>query len=205
MSDNPLTDEQKKRLTEISKLGPEEQQKVLPDFLKTLSKEQVEFLQKQQSRCPFCSIVKKEIKTFIVYEDESVMAILDINPANKGHVLLFPLEHTETLMDLKDVDHIFRVAKKINDAVVKGLGVTGTNIFIANGQVAGQMTPHFMIHIIPRVEGDGVNFAWDAKKFSEGEMEEAAGLIKSNIKEEVVEAVEEKDSGEVYKLFERVP
>jgi histidine triad (HIT) family protein len=201
---NPLSEEQQKKLLEISKLEPEKQKLEWVEFSKTLSKEQIEFLQKSQTKCVFCSIVKKEVKGYVVYEDESVMGVLDINPANKGHVILFPLEHVESLTDLKDVDHIFSVAKKISNAMLKGLGVSGTNIFVANGQVAGQLVPHFVIHIIPRSEGDGVNFVWNAKKFSEEEMEEAAKLIKSNLGEEVVE-VEEKKSKEVYNAIERIP
>lgn len=201
---NPLSPEQQKKLLEISKLSPDEQQKEWAVFAKTLSKEQIEFLQKGQSKCPFCSIGKKEIKSYIVYEDESVMGVLDINPANKGHVILFPLEHVENLVDVKEVDHIFSVAKKISEAMVKGLGVKGTNIFVANGQVAGQLVPHFVIHIIPRSEGDGVNFVWDAKKLTEGEMEEAAQAIKGNLVEEIVEEPEEVDK-RVYKEIQRIP
>jgi histidine triad (HIT) family protein len=208
LSENPLSPEQQNKLLEISKLKPEEQQVEFSNFIKTLNKEQIEFLKKQQMRCPFCSIGKKEIKSLIVYEDESVMGILDINPANKGHVILFPLEHVKTLMDLKDVNHIFSVAKKLNEAIIKGLDVKGTNILVSNGQIAGQVTPHFVIHIIPREEDDGLNFVWGAKKFSEDEMEEAAKLIRKNLSEE--EVVEEKpDVGEtanhIYKSIERIP
>ena len=189
---------------EISKLGQEEQQKELNEFLKTLSEEQVEFLKKSQGKCPFCAIGKKEIKSFVVYEDESVMGVLDINPANKGHIILFPLEHTESLLDLKDVEHIFNVAKKLNEAMIKGLGVKGSNVLVSNGAVAGQVTPHFVIHIIPRDEGDGLNFMWSGKKFSEDEMEEAASLIKKNLGEE--EEIEEtKEAKEIYKEIERIP
>ena len=201
--ENPLTEEQQKRLVEISKLDPESQKKEWNEFVKTLSKEQVEFLQKQQTRCPFCSIIKKEIKAYVVYEDENVMGVLDINPANKGHVILFPLEHCENLQDLKEVEHIFSVAKQISEAMVKGLQIKGTNILIANGMVAGQLVPHFAIHIIPRSEGDGINFMWNAKKISDEEMQDAAEKIKSNIGEEVVE-VEEK-APEVYEEIERIP
>ncbi len=97
--------------------------------------------------------------------------------------------------------HIFSVAKKINEAMIKGLKVKGTNIFVANGQVAGQLTPHFMIHIIPREEGDGINFVWGAKKISEDEMEETAKLISKNFEEEIVEETEK----EVYEAVERIP
>ena len=207
MKENPLTVEQQQKLLEISKLKPEEQQDEFNKFVKTLNNEQMEFLKKQRTRCPFCAISKKELKSFVVYEDESVMGVLDINPANKGHVLLFPLGHVETLLDLKEIEHIFSVAKKLNEAIVKGLNVKGTNIFIANGRVAGQLTPHFVIHIIPREENDGINFVWGAKKLSEEEMEQTRKLISSNVKEEIVEKekVENFVNNNVYQEIKRIP
>ena len=201
--ENPLSPEQQKELLELSKLDPEKQKEEWPKFLKTLNEEQIEFLKKSQMKCPFCAIAKKEVKAYIVYEDELVMGILDINPANKGHVILFPLQHCETLTDLKEVDHIFKVAKKINGAIIKSLKVAGSNILISNGQIAGQVTPHFIIHIITRSEGDGINFVWGAKKFSEEEMEETVKLIKGNIEEEIVET--EEKAPKVYEEIERIP
>lgn len=199
---NPLSKKQQEKLVEISKLNPEEQKKEWNEFVKTLDEEQIKFLQQSQTRCPFCTIAKKEVKSYVIYEDEDLMGVLDINPANKGHVILFPLEHVENLTDLKKVDHIFNVAKKINDAMIKGLGVSGTNILVSNGRVAGQLVPHFVIHIIPREEGDGINFAWNARKISEEEMDEAAKLIKSNLVEEVREV---EKPNEVYSGIERIP
>ncbi len=204
---SPLNEEQQKKLLEISKLSPEKQKEEWLKLLKTLNKEQIEFLKGQQQKCLFCGIAKKEIKSFIVYEDESVMAVLDINPANKGHVILFPLNHAETLQDLQDTNHIFDVAGKLNKAIIKGLGVKGTNVFIANGLVAGQMIPHFIIHIIPRFENDGVNFLWDAKKISEKEMEDTAKLIKNNVEEQTVETkkIELGTSKVIYDQIDRLP
>ena len=199
---NPLTEEQKKRLFEISKLSPDKQKEEWGKFVKTLNKEQIEFLNKQQEKCPFCAIVKKEIKAYVVYEDEDVMGVLDINPANKGHVLLFPLEHTETILDLKKIDHIFSVAKKLSESIMKGLGAKGMNILVSNGLAAGQLVPHFAINLIPRNENDGLSFMWKPKKFSEEEMEEVKNLIKKNITEEVIEI---KGPKEIYREIERVP
>ncbi len=202
---SPLSEDQQKKLFEISKLEPEKQQEEFNNFLKTLNKEQIEFLKKQQGGgCPFCAIGKKQIKAFVVYEDELVMGVLDINPANKGHVILFPLEHAESLIDFKNAEHIFDVAKKINEAMIKGLGVKGTNILISNGGVAGQLVPHFAINIIPRSEDDGLSFMWQGKKFGEDEMEEVRKKISGNIKEEIVEEPEE-EVKEVYEAIERVP
>lgn len=197
----PITEEQQKRLAEISKLEPEEQKQALNKFLKTLDKEQIEFLQKQQVKCPFCAIAKKEIRAFVVYEDNQTMGVLDINPANKGHVIIFPLVHTESLSELKN-EHIFGVARKINEAILKGLKVKGTNILVSNGAAAGQAVPHLAVHIIPRIEGDGLKFILNPKKISESEMEETKRAIITNIEKEEAEA---EKSDEVYKAIERIP
>ncbi len=203
---NPLTGEQQRKLLEISKLDPDKQKEELPKFLKTLNKEQIEFMKGQQNKCLFCSIANKEVKSYVVYEDREVMGVLDINPANKGHVLLFPLIHTETLFNLKETDHIFMVAKKINDTLIKKLGAKGTNIFIANGVVAGQLVQHFIVHIIPRFENDGINFSWEAKKVSEKEMEETAKVISAELKgaDEIKEVKLDVSKG-VYEKIERIP
>lgn len=198
---NPLTEEQQKRLAAISRLEPEKQKQALNEFLSTLDKEQIEFLQKQQVKCPFCAIAKKEIKAFIVYEDNQTMGVLDINPANKGHVIIFPLVHAESFSELKS-EHIFSVARKINEAILKGLKAKGTNILISNGAVAGQAVPHFAVHIIPRADGDGLKFILNPKKISESEMEETKQLIIMNIEKEEIETGK---SDEVYKAIERVP
>ena len=110
----------------------------------------------QKQNCIFCSIVKKEVPATIVYEDEHVLVMLDINPANVGHCLLIPKEHYFIMPQLPPIllKHMFKIAKKISHAMLKGLSVTGTSIFVANGQGAGQNAPHFMVHIIPRKTDD---------------------------------------------------
>lgn len=114
-----------------------------------------------QQNCIFCSIISEKIPAKKIFEDEKVLAILDINPLNLGHILVLPKEHYFVMaqMPTELTQHIFLVAKGLSQTVLSGLksnGVTGTNIFVANGQPAGQKAPHFMLHIIPRKEKDGV-------------------------------------------------
>jgi histidine triad (HIT) family protein len=107
------------------------------------------------SQCIFCKIVSGEIPSKKVFETPLCVALLDINPATKGHVLLMPKDHfmilpqvpAETMKDLT------LTSKKVADLVFKAFKPTGLNIFAANGQVAGQKAPHVMIHIIPRYDG----------------------------------------------------
>ncbi|MBW2964458.1 HIT domain-containing protein [Candidatus Woesearchaeota archaeon] len=125
------------------------------DQIQRTSKEDLDDIRQQ---CIFCQIVSGKVASKRVYEDDKLIAILDINPANPGHVLIMPKEHYPIvpLMPLPDVRQLFAVVKKISRAQIRSLGVEGTNIFVANGSVAGQKAPHIMVHSIPRKEGDGV-------------------------------------------------
>lgn len=133
-----------------------ESQEELQEKLKNMSPEEQRNFQKQN--CIFCQIILGKVKSKKIYEDEKCIAILDINPANQGHVLLLPKEHYSVMPQIpeSDIGHMFIVSKAISSAILKGLKVSGTNIFVANGVAAGQRAQHFMIHIIPRKENDGI-------------------------------------------------
>ncbi|MDP3989684.1 MAG: HIT domain-containing protein [archaeon] len=132
----------------------EEQKKQLEEKLKKMSPEEIAAFQKQQ--CVFCKIIDGSIPSTKIYEDDRCIVVLDINPSTKGHVLLIPKHHYAIMPQVSDEDlgHLFVVAKKLSQILLKGLKVSGTNIFIANGPAAGQRAQHFLIHIIPRKEGD---------------------------------------------------
>ena len=122
--------------------------------LEKMSPEEIKELQKQN--CIFCSIISGRIPSKKVYEDKKCLVILDINPANSGHVLIIPKEH-ETVFPMLSKDlrkHCYMIAKQISQAMLSGYGVKGTSIFVANGGLAGQKSPHAMIHVIPREEND---------------------------------------------------
>jgi histidine triad (HIT) family protein len=131
-----------------------EQRAAFEEKLKNMSPEELAQFQKQQ--CIFCQIISGKIPSKSIYQDEHCTAILDINPAVKGHVLLIPKEHYAIMPQVPDfiIEHLFVVAKKLSQALLRGLKSSGTNIFIANGQAAGQKSQHFMLHILPRKEGD---------------------------------------------------
>jgi len=125
-----------------------------PVNLDNLSPEEI--LELQRKNCIFCKIIKKEIPSNLIYEDDKVSVILDINPANEGHCLVLPKEHYQILPQIPDdlIGYLFNIAKKTSRSLLKTLGVEGTTIFVANGALAGQKAPHFMIHVIPRHKGD---------------------------------------------------
>ena len=111
-----------------------------------------------KQQCIFCQIASGAVASKKVYEDEKVLGILDINPANPGHILLLPKEHYAFMPQIPEdmVAHLGMVAKQLSQALLRSLKATGTNIFVANGGAAGQRALHFMLHVIPRAEGDKV-------------------------------------------------
>ncbi|MBI2667833.1 HIT family protein [Candidatus Woesearchaeota archaeon] len=162
-------------------LSPEEQQKKLNEILRELSPEELQDI--TQQNCLFCEISNKKIDAKTVYEDGIVMAVLDINPANKGHILIFPKKHHQFLFQVSDTEteHLFKIINKLSLAIINGLNAEGNNIFIANGQIAGQNSPHIVIHLIPRFKDDKIDFKWIPKKINEEEMLSIANLIRVNL------------------------
>ncbi len=107
--------------------------------------------------CLFCKIVAGDIPAERVYEDDAVIAILDIKPVNPGHVLVIPRTHSDGLHDADPatLDATIRAAQKIARALVaSGLG-QAFNLAQNNGELAGQVIPHLHLHVIPRRAGDG--------------------------------------------------
>ena len=123
--------------------------------------------------CVFCGIAEGEIPSFKVYEDEQVLAYLDINPFAKGHTLVIPKAHTKGLLDTDDevlADLIVKV-KKIAAHVAFALGADGFNILQNNGDAAGQTVRHVHFHIIPRWNGSPLTF-----ENTKGDLDELAAL-----------------------------
>ena len=209
MADNPLSEEQIKKINEISKLEPEKQKKELYEFLKTLNEEQITFLQNQQgqSHCLFCSISEKNIDAYKVYEDDKVMGVLDINPANKGHVLVFPKKHHQFLGELNEgaVGLMFNVVNKLSSKMVENLKSEGVSIYVANGSGAGQTVPHISINVIPRFKDDGISFGWNGKKLDKKDFDNVVKELKTNkIDSKKVKKVKPKII-KAKSLFQRIP
>jgi len=126
----------------------EEQIKELQEKIKQMSPEELKEFQKKQ--CIFCQIVSGKVQSKRIFEDDTSLGILDINPANPGHILLMPKEHYSIMPQIpeQDIVHLFMLTKSLSNAMLRSLEVQGTNIIVANGVVAGQRAQHFMIHII---------------------------------------------------------
>jgi histidine triad (HIT) family protein len=108
-----------------------------------------------------------------VYEDDKVVALLDINPANPGHVLLLTKEHYSIMPQIPDdeIAHVFMVSKSLSNSMLRSIDAQGTNIIVANGIAAGQRAQHFIAHVIPRKDNDGVNFVLPQKTMEQQEIE----------------------------------
>lgn len=124
-----------------------------------ISAEQKAALEQQKENCIFCKIVKGEMESKKVYEDDLILAVLDINPATRGHMLVLPKEHYPImpLIPPETFKQLFKRVKDLANCANQGLLSSGTTIFIANGAAAGQQSQHFLLHIIPRESGDGLS------------------------------------------------
>lgn len=197
-----LNEEQINRLNDVSKLPKEQQQIELQKFLSTLSPEQMEFLKSQQKQqCLFCSIIEWQIPHYRIYEDNSFIGILDINPASKGHVIIIPKKHYKFITE---VGEDFSVPiKKITDKIYQVLEAD-TSTVINNGLNAGQKVNHVSIHIIPRYENDKINIEWQSNKANEEELKELSQKLMiqkeiPKIEEPVIKEIED------YQEEERIP
>jgi histidine triad (HIT) family protein len=132
--------------------------------------------------CLFCKIIKGEIPSTKIYEDENSFAFLDINPVNPGHTLLVPKKHSRNIFDTDDevLKQLAPTLKKLSIAVKDGASADGVNIHINNEPAAGQVVFHTHIHIIPRFTGDGVKM-WKGGEYKQNEIEKIAEKIKNMI------------------------
>lgn len=129
--------------------------------------------------CIFCMIANHEINSSIIYEDEKVVAFLDLSQVTKGHTLVVPKKHYANLIecDSEDLAHVIKVTQMLSKRIMERCGATGVNILNNCNEVAGQTVMHVHFHIIPRYsENDAIEI-----KFNESEkqnLEEICNLLK---------------------------
>lgn len=137
--------------------------------------------------CIFCKIVAGEVPSTKVFENDALLAFMDIKPINEGHVLIIPKKHAELIEGVEEetVGQMFKLAQKLNTAIRSaGIKSEGINYFLADGEVAGQEVFHVHLHVFPRFKNDGFGFNFPAsydKLPSRQELEEAANKIKTKI------------------------
>ncbi len=125
--------------------------------------------------CIFCRIVRGELPCTKVYEDDHVLAFMDIGPVIKGHTLVIPKAHHDPLpaLPVELLARVISVVQRIAAAQLAALGADGVNVHQSNGAAAGQLVPHVHFHVIPRFATDGHRWNWAAKQYeSPAEMQE---------------------------------
>ena len=139
------------------------------------------------NNCVFCDILSGDLPLSVVFEDELVCAFMDIQPVNPGHVLIVPKQHVILLADLHEETggHMFRIAQRIAVALRRsGVKCEGVNLFLADGEAAGQEVFHVHLHVLPRFAGDGFGLRFGqehGKKPAREELDDAAEQIGSQL------------------------
>lgn len=134
--------------------------------------------------CVFCNIVKGKFDSAKVFEDDQVLAFLDINPVTKGHCLVIPKQHFENIFDINEeiLKKVIVATKNISEKVKNSLHADGIRVSQSNGKEAGQAIFHFHIHIIPRYQQDGISMSEittaHPQKTDVGELKKIAEKIK---------------------------
>ncbi len=134
--------------------------------------------------CIFCKIVKGKVPSSKVYESDEVLAFLDVGPINKGHTLVIPKKHFETILDIpeNELKELILAVKKVAKAVETGVNADGFAVTMSNKKAAGQVVNHTHFHIIPRFKDDGLKLWPKGYNYKEGEMEEFRKKITKQLK-----------------------
>jgi histidine triad (HIT) family protein len=138
----------------------------------------------QDAECIFCKIIAGQIPATKIYEDDKVLAFLDIGPISEGHTLVVPKQHYQKVHECPSqvlADIGARLAK-IAGAVSSAMNADGYNVLCNNGRAAGQLVDHVHFHIIPRMSGDGVFTRWPAFTYPQGKIEKLAQKIREKVK-----------------------
>lgn len=133
--------------------------------------------------CVFCKIVKGELPSYKIYENDDVLAFLDIHPVNIGHTLVIPKKHYKDIYETPTdiMEKIISVAKQISTSLKEELMAEGINVTMNNEIAAGQVIFHTHMHVIPRMKDDGFGL-WHGKRgYDQGEAEGIAEKIKKNL------------------------
>lgn len=135
--------------------------------------------------CIFCKIIAGEIPSETVFENDHVIAFMDIQPTSKGHTLVIPKAHS---VDMPSTDpgalaQVIAVLPAIAGAAVKAVGATGFNILQSNGPCAGQVVGHIHFHIVPRNEGDGIGLGFRQRPPVEDELARTAEQIRITLQD----------------------
>ena len=131
--------------------------------------------------CIFCKIVRGELPCHKVFENDLVIAIMDIMPASDGHTLVMPKAHYETVFDMNEelAGEIMKVSWRLANVIKKTIEPDGMNIVQNNYPAANQVVPHFHLHLIPRNKDDGLGIGrWKPQESEQEKLERIASQIR---------------------------
>lgn len=129
--------------------------------------------------CIFCQIVEKKEPASIIYEDDKVMAFLDVMPRNPGHVLVIPKAHRENIFEITEdeIGHLYKIVRKVAIAVKKAVDAEGVSIVQSNKVSQGFL--HFHTHVVPRYFDDGMPIVWEGdERVDDKELDKIAEEIR---------------------------
>jgi histidine triad (HIT) family protein len=134
--------------------------------------------------CIFCKIIQGDVPCDKIYEDEHILSFLDQHPVSPGHSLIISKKHYETFLDIPNdlLCEIIKAVKKVGKAVMKATNAEGFNLHVNTGKVAGQFVFHVHFHIIPRFEGDKIDYICPPIKYKPGQKQEIMDKIKKVLK-----------------------
>ncbi len=130
-----------------------------------------------QENCIFCQIIRGEIPSFKVWEDEKTFAFMDINPVHDGHALVIPKEHAGDVFTVSAtaISAVMRTAREVARSVRAVVQPDGLNLVQCNGAAAAQSVLHFHVHVLPRKENDNLALNWGLQP---GDMDHIGTLAK---------------------------
>lgn len=133
--------------------------------------------------CIFCKVVRGELPSTKIYEDEETLAFLDINPVNPGHTLVIPKKHSTDIFEIDEQTwgHVMQISKRIAHALESALSPTGVNLTMNNRAGAGQIVFHAHVHVMPRLPDDGRKL-WPGRPYDTNEAAEVSAKIRAALK-----------------------
>lgn len=130
--------------------------------------------------CIFCNIVRGDIPSFKVYENDHVLAFLDIHPANPGHTLVIPKHHAENIFEIPPEEwaHVAEATRMLAGVIEKALDAKGINLMMNNREHAGQVVDHAHVHIVPRFTADSHRH-WVQSSYKDNEAQSVQEKIRA--------------------------
>ena len=131
--------------------------------------------------CIFCAIASGDAPARIVHDDERTLAFMDLFPLTRGHALVIPKAHCDSLLDAdpEDAAAVMRTAQLVAQAAMRAYEPDGLNLLQTNGAAAMQTVFHLHVHVLPRYVGDGFHVEFQRHKGTDDELDETAARLRS--------------------------